>query len=87
MDQKLFAILALRASATVLRMQGLGGPADAIEGIIAGYEAGRNVDAHMQEVADAIKGGVELADWGDITMRINAEVEEFLARDGTGESA
>lgn len=41
-------------------------------------ELGNSAAAHMQEIADTLEAGGELADWEDITERINNVVDDFL---------
>lgn len=79
MDAKLAAIIGLRGASLTLRLQGLTKQAEAIDRLILTYEAGRNIDAHMQEVADGLKAGVAF-DWDDFNTRLIAETDEFLAR-------
>ena len=79
MDSKLVAIIALRGLSLTLRLQGLTRQADSIDRLILAYQAGRNVDAHLQAVADQLAAG-EQASWDDILGRIETETEEFLSR-------
>lgn len=84
MDTKLAAILALRGLVLTLRAQSLHDEADAVNAVILAHQAGRNVDAHMKEVADALEEGA-IASWPEITARIQSETEEFLSRVPDGE--
>lgn len=81
MDPKLIALLTLRGLATLFTLQGQSNIATAIDSLINAYQAGKNVDEYMQSIADTLAAGGELADWDDITSRINSEVDEFLAED------
>ena len=69
----------------LLGLQGMTREAGILSKIMAGYRAGRNMDAHMQEVADKLVAG-EAPDWDDLEARIDAETAEFLARGSSGES-
>jgi hypothetical protein len=51
--------------------------------IMAGYRAGRNVDAHMREVADTLEAGGKI-DWDALEAKLDAETAEFLARGSGG---
>lgn len=78
MDPITIALIALRAVGTVFSMQGRPEISNTINDAITAYEAGKNVDAYMQEIADALNDGAELATWDDIRARINSEVDDFL---------
>ncbi len=78
MDPLTIALIALRGVGTVMSLQGKPQVSEAINAAITAYDAGRNVDAYMQEIADALNNDAELADWDDITSRINTEVDDFL---------
>ncbi len=81
MDPKLVAILTLRGMSSLFSMQGNSAVATAINVLLNAYEAGRNVDAYMGEIAEKLKTGASLEEWEDIASRINSEVDEFLARE------
>ena len=54
---------------------------DALNAVIAAYEAGKNVDAYMQEIADKLRDDVPLDEWDTITARIDRETTRFLSGD------
>jgi hypothetical protein len=66
------ALTALRAASLGLRLQGQVAAANALDLIAAGVESGKNVDAHMAEVAAKLKAG-EPIDWVDVVARIEAD--------------
>ena len=81
MNKGLLAIVTLRGTALGLRTQGLHKQADALDGIARGIEAKRNVDQHMQEVADMLNDTDSLTEeqWDDQSRRINGVTDEFLS--------
>lgn len=81
MDKELLAIITLRATALGLRTQGLHKQADAMEAIARGLEAKRNIDQHMQDVADMLGSGDGITEeqWDDQAKRIDGVTDEFLA--------
>lgn len=84
MDLKLALLLALRIGARTLRNQGDNEIADAIDRLLLARQAGMNIDAHMQRVADKLNAD-EPMPWPDITQRIIAETDEFLSRGPDGQ--
>ena len=78
MDPLTIALLALRGVSTVMDLQGRSEVGNAIRALLAAHQAGRNVDAHMQEIADQLDAGLDLAPWDDISARIQAETKDFL---------
>ena len=76
MDPKLVALLALRTLGTVT---GHVAVVEGIDRLRAAYEAGKDIDAHMAAIAEKLEAEEPLDSWDDITARIDAEVDEFLA--------
>ena len=76
--------LAMSFVGQLLGLQGMTREQGILDKIMAGYRAGRNVDAHMQEIADALAVG-DAIDWDDLEARIDAETDEFLSRGEDGE--
>jgi len=85
MDPLTIALIALRSVGTLFTLQGQPKITGAINAALDAYEAGRNVDAYMAEIADKLElaGTLSAEDWDDLTDRINSEVDEFL--DDTGD--
>ena len=79
----LTAIISFRGLATLLSMQGQASSSGALNKLADAIESGMEVDAYMEEVAEAMKSG-NPAHWDDIVGRINAEADEFLSRDASG---
>lgn len=75
MDPKLIALLALR---TLGSLTGNVALSNGIGQLMAAYDAGKNIDDHMQAIADKLEAGEDLDNWDDITNRIDAEVDDFL---------
>ena len=75
MDPKLIALLALRTLGSVTGNVAL---SNGIGQLMAAYDAGKDIDEHMQEIADKLEAGDDLDNWDDIMERIDAEVEDFL---------
>ncbi|KKL68042.1 hypothetical protein LCGC14_2128970, partial [marine sediment metagenome] len=73
MNKELLAIITLRGTALGLRTQGLHKQADALDAIARGIEAKRNVDQHMQEVADMLNStdGISEDQWNEQSRRID----------------
>ena len=63
----------------LLGLQGMTKEQGILTKIMAGYRAGRNMDAHMRQVADALEADTPL-DWDDLGSRLDAETAEFLGR-------
>jgi hypothetical protein len=82
MDPLTIALIALRSVGTLFGMQGRNDVQLGINAALDAVAAGKNVDAYLQEIADALEAGVE-PDWDDLTLRINSEVDAFL--DDTGD--
>lgn len=82
MDPKLVALVTLRGLASLFALQGKNSVAETINSAINAYQAGKNVDDYMQLIADRLEAGDDLADWEDITGRINAEVDDFIDEPG-----
>ena len=80
MDPLTVAMLALRGVASVFVLQGKPEVSNAIGALLGAWQSGRNVDAYMAEIATALEAD-EMADWDDITKRINDEVAAFLSDD------
>lgn len=81
MDPLTIAILALRSVGTLFTLQGKPEINNTINALLTAYQAGKNVDAYMQKIADNLEADGDLASWDDITDRINDEVDEFLGDD------
>lgn len=64
-----YALVALRSSALVLGLQGRQTESNALAAVANALESGRNVDAHMSIVAEALKQGTA-ADWQGVLDRI-----------------
>ncbi len=75
MDPKLIALLALRV---VGQTTGNVAVANGVEALLGAYQAGTNVDAHLQAIAGKLEAGTLLDSWEDIQIRIDAEVDDFL---------
>jgi hypothetical protein len=59
-------------------LQGKPEVGNTINQVLELYQAGKNVDAHMQAIADKLEAGDDLDDWSQIQDKINAEVDDFL---------
>lgn len=59
--------------------QGRSEVSDTLKKLQMAKDAGANVEAHMQRIADALLTDVPL-DWESLAAEINSEVDEFLAR-------
>ena len=81
MTPTLIALVTLRSLSAVVATQGKPEIGNALAAVIAAYEAGKNVDAHMQEIADKLRDDVPLDDWDTLTTRIDAETQKFLGGD------
>lgn len=79
LDPRLVAIVALRALSQLYRLQGNHTTSEALRLAAAGIESGRDIDAHMREVAQRLEQG-ESASWDDIHARLQAEIDELRAR-------
>jgi hypothetical protein len=89
MDLKIIAVVSLRAAAIVLGGQGNTQAAQNLEVLARAIEAGINVDAHMQVVADAMNAG-KTTTWDDVQDRINADgdrLQELASSDAKPEPA
>lgn len=82
MDPLTLALLALRSVGTLFTLQGKPEIGRAINSGLDAIQAGKNVDAYMQEIADALEADAPV-DWDDLAFRIESEVEAFL--DDTGD--
>lgn len=78
MDPTLVALLVLRSVSTLFTLQGKPQVSTAINATLSAYQAGRNVDAHMQAIADALTSGADVPTWADIAKRANDETLAFL---------
>lgn len=65
------ALVGLRAAAMALSLHGQREAASTLNLLADSASAGHNVDAHLQEVADKLRGG-ESIDWDDLMGRIEA---------------
>jgi hypothetical protein len=72
------ALIGLRAAALALSLQGQETAARTLHLLADSVEAGKNVDAHMAEVAAKLKAG-EAIDWDDLRARIEAAGEALHA--------
>ncbi len=78
MSAEVLAMSGLRIISSVLRLQGEVDAAAAIVTSLDLYRGGKNVDAHMQAIADNLEAGGELESWADINARVQSEVDAFL---------
>lgn len=84
MDPITIALIALRSVGTLFTLQGRPEVGTAINQTLEAYQAGKNVDAHLKEIAEKLElGNFDPTDWDDLTDRINQEVDAFL--DDTGD--
>lgn len=68
--------IALRGSALALELQGQAKASGSLYLLADGIDAGRNVDAHMAEVAEKLKDREATdEDFADVEARIRAESE------------
>lgn len=81
MNVSLLADLVLAFGTTFFTAQGDTKTAAVLRKLQAAKAAGANVEAHMQQVADALLNDQPL-DWEDLDRAIDEEVNEFLARSG-----
>lgn len=79
MDPRLLALVSLRSLAQLLTLQGELQKADSLTFIANAIGSGRDVDQHLQAVADALEAG-DAASWGDIHARIQSEAEALRNR-------
>jgi GrpB-like predicted nucleotidyltransferase (UPF0157 family) len=78
MDPKLFYLVGLRGVALALSLAGQQRASDALYTVVDAYEAGKNVDDHMQAIADKLKSRPSNADdWADVTARIEADSDRL----------
>lgn len=87
MDPLTVSLLALRSVGTLFALQGRPEVSATINAVLKAYQAGRNVDKHMADIADRLEKDGALDDWSDILTRINSEVDDFLDEDGQGSTA
>jgi hypothetical protein len=67
-------LIGLRSAALGLELQGQGKTATSLYTLSDAIEAGKNVDEHMQAVADKLKDrSATDEDWADVTARIEAD--------------
>lgn len=78
MDPLTLGLIALRSVGTLFALQGRPEVGSTINSVLEAYSAGKNVDKHLADIADALEAGADLATWDDITSRIDAEVDAFL---------
>lgn len=80
MDPLTIALIALRSVGTLFALQGQPKVSEAINAALDAHQAGRNVDAYLQEIADKLESGIGLSqeDWDELAQRINNEVDDFL---------
>jgi len=71
MNTLTIALIALRAAALALQLQGQRDAADTLLLLANSAEAGKNVDEHMREVAAKLTSG-EPIDWADVRARAQA---------------
>jgi hypothetical protein len=77
MDPVLVALVSLRSMATLFTLQGNPKAAQVFNTMVSAYLAGRNIDAHLQDVADYLDSNSEVR-WGDVLDRISSLEAEFL---------
>lgn len=78
MDPKLLAIVGLRAAALALALAGQTKASDTLYALADAADAGRNIDAHMAEVAEKLKTrSITDDDWSDVAARINADSDRL----------
>lgn len=80
MNALTLALIALRAAALGLSLQGEQKGAALLRLLADSAESGRNVDAHLAEVAEKLKSG-DAIDWDELTARLEA-AGELLHRPG-----
>jgi hypothetical protein len=76
MDPKTIALVGIRAAALAMALTGQSKAANALYTLADAYEAGKNIDAHMAEVARRLKDRSPTetdSDWDDLAARINAD--------------
>lgn len=78
MDAKSIALIAIRGLATLFGLQGNAPASVALNKIASAIEAGKNVDAHLKLVADAMKSGAP-NDWAGVSSRIDADAARLHA--------
>ncbi|MGI9251029.1 MAG: hypothetical protein ACR2PR_07500 [Pseudohongiellaceae bacterium] len=78
MSAEVLAMSGLRIISSVLRLQGEVEAATTIAKTLDLYKGGKNVDAHMQAIADKLEDGGSLDSWADINARVQSEVDAFL---------
>lgn len=79
MNSVFLAVLTLRSLATVYLLQGNSKASDSLGLMADALEAGKNIDARMQEVADALKAGAT-PNWDDLERRIRADAARLHGR-------
>lgn len=79
MDPILLTVVTLRSLGALFGLQGKPEIAGVMNASAAAIEAGRSVDAQMQEVADLLNSGGDLPSWSDLARRIDDETAQFLA--------
>jgi hypothetical protein len=77
MDPKLLAVISLRSLASLFLLQGRPKQAAALNAAADAIEAGVNVDARMQELADRLKND-DGPSWLDLQIALEKETAEFL---------
>jgi hypothetical protein len=71
-------LIGLRAAALALELSGKGNASQSLYLLADAAEAGRDVEAHMQEVAAKLKAGpVDDADWADTAQRIRSNTADL----------
>lgn len=69
--------MVLAFAQSFLIAQGKADAAAYIKSVTAAYDSGKNIDAHLQTVAEYLEGGGE-PDWADLKGRMDAELAELL---------
>ena len=75
MDPTMIALLSLRALGLATGHNEI---ATRIDQLVGAFNAGKDIDDHMQAIADKLEAGEDLDTWDDIVDRIDAEVADFL---------
>lgn len=67
----------------LLGLQGMTKEQGILDKIMSAYRAGKNVDIHMQSIADKLEAGDPI-DWDELSAKLDTEEDEFLSRGEDG---
>jgi len=76
MNSVFLALMTLRSLSTIYLLQGNVKASESLNLLADSLEAGRNIDARMREVADALKAGAA-PDWDDLERRIREDADRL----------